>query len=187
MEPYPQMKPEAAALPTASHEPLWQVLQAKVPPLAGARVLALHCHDGAFCRAAINAGAIAVLGVDHDGTAISHARDLASSDRLRFRIMPDRRYDLLTGPYDLIVGPFSLPTDDLRRSSHLLAKLLRPNGQMLLAVSGGQSDGQVRSKLSSWLTVTECFRPKQSELAGSLIIIAQRAKAAGNPKARRQH
>ncbi|WP_179394434.1 class I SAM-dependent methyltransferase [Lacticaseibacillus absianus] len=137
MDTYPKMREGKAPLPTSTgnQQPLWQALAAKAPRLAGLRVLALHAGDGWFCRHAINQGAIAVLGVDHDAQAISAARAVASSDRLRYRIMPDARLDLLSGPYDLILGTFDLRQDDLRRLTHLLSKLLRPGGHLLAAVA----------------------------------------------------
>ncbi|MFD1392608.1 class I SAM-dependent methyltransferase [Lacticaseibacillus jixianensis] len=177
MEPYPTMKPAAGSLPTSSNQPLWQVLAKKAPALVGKRVLAIHSGDGAFCRAAINAGAIAVLGVDHDRHAISAARDVASSDRLRYRIMPDRRFDMLTGPYDLVIGPFAFPAEDLRQSTHQLAKLMRPTGQMILAITGAADASQVRANLSSLITVSECFAPSQQPSGTKLfVVVAGRTK-----------
>ncbi|MFD1440433.1 class I SAM-dependent methyltransferase [Lacticaseibacillus hegangensis] len=177
MEPYPTMKPAAGDLPTSSNQPLWQVLTKKAPELSGKRVLAIHSGDGAFCRGAINAGAIAVLGVDRDRYAISAARDVASSDRLRYRIMPDRRFDLLTGPYDLVIGPFAYPAEDLRQDTHQLAKLLRPSGEMVLAVTGAADASQVKANLSSLIAVSECFAPSQQPAGTKLfVVVAHRAK-----------
>lgn len=187
MEPYPTMKPAAGDLPTSSNQPLWQILAQKAPDLEGKRVLAIHSGDGAFCRAAINAGAIAVLGVDHDRYAISAARDVASSDRLRYRIMPDRRFDLLTGPYDVVTGPFAYPAEDLRQSTHQLAKLMRPSGEMVLAVTGAADISQVKANLSSLITVVECFAPSQQPTGTKLfVVVAHRTKiSASTPKRRR--
>ncbi|MFD1484591.1 class I SAM-dependent methyltransferase [Lacticaseibacillus baoqingensis] len=135
---YPKMRPDKPIhLPTntGNRQPLWQALAKQAPELAGKRVLALHAGDGWFCRYAINHGAVAVLGVDQDARAISSARDTASSDRLRYRIMPDHTLGLLTGPYDLIVGTFDLAHDDLHAISESLSGLLRRNGQFLAAVT----------------------------------------------------
>lgn len=135
---YPKMhsdQPESLPTTTGDRQPLWQALAKQAPNLSGKRVLAIHAGDGWFCRYAINHGAIAVLGVDPDAQAISDARATASSDRLRYRIMPDSELKLLTGPYDVIMGTFDLGQDDLRQITHVLAKLLRHNGQMLAAVT----------------------------------------------------
>lgn len=149
-------------------------------------MLAIHSGDGAFCRAAVNAGAVAVLGVDHDGHAISAARDVASSDRLRYRIMPDKRFDLLTGPYDLVIGPFAFPAEELRQSTHRLAKLLRPSGQMILAITGAADASQVRANLSSLLAVSECFTPSQQPAGTKLFVVVAGRVKAGQPQRRRK-
>lgn len=143
---YPKMhpdQPESLPTNTGDRQPLWQALAKQAPNLNGKRVLAIHSGDGWFCRYAINHGAVAVLGIDADAQAISDARATASSDRLRYRIMPDSRLDLLTGPYDLIIGAFDLAHDDLHQITHVLAKLLRHNGQMLAAVTTPLAKPQV--------------------------------------------
>lgn len=136
-EPYPKMRADSGQpLPTntGNRQPLWQAIAKQVPDLHGRRVLALHAGDGWFCRYAINAGAVAVLGVDHDGKAVSAARATASSDRLRYRIMPDSQLHLLTGPYDLIVATFEA-RDDVATILRHLSQLLRAGGQVMATLS----------------------------------------------------
>ncbi|KRK70938.1 SAM-dependent methyltransferase [Lacticaseibacillus nasuensis JCM 17158] len=137
-EPYPTMKPDTAhPLPTntGNRQPLWQAIAKKAPELRGKRVLALRAGDGWFCRYAVNHGAVAVLGVDADGEAVSAARATASSDRLRYRIMPDNQLKLLTGPYDVIAATFDTNADDVAGIVSLLGKRLRPGGTLLATLS----------------------------------------------------
>lgn len=60
--PYPNMQ-DNPNLPVESgdHQPIWQALIKKMPPLTDLRVLVIHCGDGWFCRYALNHGATAVL------------------------------------------------------------------------------------------------------------------------------
>ncbi|WP_125703855.1 class I SAM-dependent methyltransferase [Lacticaseibacillus daqingensis] len=175
MDTYPKMREGKTPLPTSTGgtQPLWQALAAKAPKLSGLRVLALHAGDGWFCRYAVNQGAIAVLGVDHDAAAVSAARELASSDRLRYRIMPDDRLNLLTGPYDLILGTFDLRHDDLRRMTHQLSKLLRPGGQLIAAVATplpGQADAtglQIKDIFTSRLSIEQLYQVSDTRLSAS--------------------
>ena len=134
--PYPNMQ-DNPNLPFESgdDQPIWQALAQKTPSLTDLRVLVIHCGDGWFCRYALNNGAAAVLGIDTDTVAIQKARAVASSDRLRYRIMPDRWLKLLTGPYDLIVGAFNQSPAELRPMTHVLSALLSPKGQLIAAVA----------------------------------------------------
>lgn len=136
MATYPNMQANAQ-VPVASgdDEPFWQALTTITPPLANKRILALHVHSGWFCRYAMNHGAASVLGIDSDSVAISQARLMAATDRLRYRIMPDWALTMLTGAYDLIVGTFDLGSDDLNLVSHQLVNCLRPGGQLVATVS----------------------------------------------------
>lgn len=146
MGPYPKMKPDQPLhLPTdtGNSQLLWQALAAQMPPLAGLRVLILHPGDGWICREAINAGAIAVLGIDDDAKAISAARSVASSDRLRYRIMPDEDFARLTGPYDVIAGVFDLARSDMAAITAAVSPLLRAGGQMLCALAAPPSTPQL--------------------------------------------
>lgn len=164
---YPKMRQEhPTPLPTntGQRQPLWQALAKQAPNLTGKRVLAIHAGDGWFCRYAINHGAIAVLGVDHDADAVSAARAVAANDRLRYRIMPDDRLDQLSGPYDLIVGTFDLAHDDLHAISATLANLLRHNGQMLAAVTtpltaaDPESGMQLKAVFTSHLAIDSLYQ-----------------------------
>lgn len=136
-EPYPKMRPtHPIALPvdTGQKYPLWQALTKTLPDLDGKRVLVLHSADGWFCRYAINHGAVAVLGVDHAIDEILGAREIASSDRLRYQIMADTDLSLLGGTYDLVVGSFDLQQDDLRGITTRVSHLLTPHSQFFAAV-----------------------------------------------------
>lgn len=171
---YPKMradKPVALPTNTGDRQPLWQALAKQAPSLAGKRVLAIHAGDGWFCRYAINHGAIAVLGVDSDAQAISDARATASSDRLRYRIMPDSALSLLTGPYDLIVGTFDLAHDDLHAISRSLSGLLRHNGQFLAAVTtplaaAAPKDGlKLNALFTEKLTIDSLYQVSDTRLS----------------------
>lgn len=177
---YPTMQPAQPERLTTGEacRPLWQVLARKAPDMTAKRVLVLHAGAGWFCRMAINRGAIAVLGVDDDRQAISDARAMASSDRLRFRMLPMTKLDLLTGPYDLIVGAFDQRQDDLSTITHALAACLRGTGQMLLAVTNGQQAPAKR--LTSRLSVTrvDAITDPEVNLGEQLhLLLARRAKA----------
>ncbi|WP_225049048.1 class I SAM-dependent methyltransferase [Lacticaseibacillus kribbianus] len=182
---YPKMREAKAPLPTSTgvRQPLWQALSQKAPKLAGARVLAIHAGDGWFCRYAVNQGAIAVLGVDHDAEAISAARAEAASDRLRYRIMPDDRLDLLTGPYDVIVGTFDLQKDDLHLMTQQLSALLRPGGHLIAAVAtrpdNGATDMAIKDLFSTRLTIEQLYQVSSARLtpsAGVHLILTSRVK-----------
>lgn len=120
---------------TGELTPIWQAHLQKMPPLTDLRVLDLLCGDGWFCRYALNHGATAVLGIDTDTEAITNARAAASSDRLRYRNLPDRWLKLLTGPVDLIVGAFDTSPAELKANSLVLSALLNAQGQLVAAVA----------------------------------------------------
>ena len=171
---YPKMRPDKPQpLPTntGDRQPLWQALAKQAPTLAGKRVLAIHAGDGWFCRYAINHGAVGVLGVDNDAQAISAARTTASSDRLRYRIMPDKTLGLLTGAYDLIVGTFDLAHDDLHAISRSLSGLLKHNGQFLAAVTTPlaaampQEGLKLNAVFTSKLTIDSLYQVTDTRLA----------------------
>ncbi|MFD1431142.1 class I SAM-dependent methyltransferase [Lacticaseibacillus yichunensis] len=168
---YPNMAPSPEKLPTTTgnKQPLWQALAQKMPKLAGLRVLVIHAGDGWFCRYAINHGAIEVLGISNDGAAMSEARETASSDRLRYRIMPDGYLKLLSGPFDLIVGTFDLRQDDLHAASHQLSRLLKPSGRLIAAVATPldpkPADGlQIRELFTSRLAIDQWYQVSDQRL-----------------------
>lgn len=175
-EPYPAMKsahPTPLPTNTGDKQPLWQALAKQVGSLAGKRVLVLHAGDGWFCRQAINDGAIAVLGVDHDEQAISAARDVASSDRLRYRIMPDTDWHMLTGPYDVIVGTFDLSHDDLNNLTGEVSGLLRAGGHLLTAVTTPLTQAQaakgiqLKQLVTSELSIDELYQVSDQRLTST--------------------
>lgn len=137
-EPYPKMhQPGDLRLPTATGntQPLWQALAKLVPDFNGRRVLAIHSGDGWFCRYAVNHGAIAVLGIDDLPSNITASRKTASSDRLRYRIMPDHALDRITGTYDYVLGTFDALNPEFHQATEALSKRLTPSGQMLVTVN----------------------------------------------------
>ncbi len=181
---YPKMREPKGPLPTStgSLQPSWQALAKKVPKLTGQRVLAIHAGDGWFCRYAVNHGAIAVLGVDSNAGAISAARAVASSDRLRYRIMPDDRLGMLTGPYDVIVGTFDLQRDDLHAMTQQLADLLRPGGHLIAAVATQPESAttiEIKDLFSARLTIEQLFQVSAAKLvpsAGVHLILCSRVR-----------
>ena len=168
--PYPNMQ-DNPNLPVESgdHQPIWQALIKKMPPLTDLRVLVIHCGDGWFCRYALNHGSTAVLGIDTDTEAIQNARAAASSDRLRYRIMPDRWLKLLTGPYDLIVGAFDQSPAELKAITQVLSALLNAKGQLVAAVAPPkQPTGDqlaVEELISSQLVINRWYQVTDKRLA----------------------
>ena len=167
--PYPNMQ-DLPDLPSESgnDQPIWQALAKKIPSVADRRVLVIHCGDGWFCRHALNGGATAVLGIDTDAVAIQDARAVASSDRLRYRIMPDKWLKLLTGPYDLIVGSFDQSPEELRAMTHVLSALLSPKGQLIAAVAPSKQpigdDLAVDELISSQLVINRWYQVTDKRL-----------------------
>ncbi|KLI75939.1 MULTISPECIES: class I SAM-dependent methyltransferase [Lacticaseibacillus] len=167
--PYPNMQDNPnMPFESGDDQPVWQALVKKMPPVTDLRVLVIHCGDGWFCRYALNHGAAAVLGIDTDTAAIQSARAVASSDRLRYRIMPDHWLKLLTGPYDLIVGAFNQSPAELRTITHVLSQLLSAKGQLIAAVAPPkQPTGDqlaVDELISSQLVINRWFQVTDKRL-----------------------
>ncbi|WP_155287058.1 class I SAM-dependent methyltransferase [Lacticaseibacillus zhaodongensis] len=125
------------AAPTAD----WAAIAAQLPNLSGERLLVLGCGDGWLCRTAVVAGALTVQGVDASSPAIMSARKMASSSRLRYRLMPESRWSIIGGQYTLILVTAVKPSniDQLSR----LPRLFRHGHGSIILCGDASSIGQL--------------------------------------------
>lgn len=102
---------------------------AGLPPLHGKRVLDLGCNEGFFCRAAVEQGALHVLGVDRSRPFIEAAR----------RQVPEAEFleaswwEVRSGTFDVIFFLSAIHYEPRQRALlRQLSTLLAPGGTLIL-------------------------------------------------------
>lgn len=100
----------------------------------GKKVFDFGCGTGLYSRLLKQAGAAEVYGYDVSDGMLALAKESEQKDPLGIHYL-NHIDDALTGQFDIVLGVYVMPYagtfDDLNAMAHTMAKLLKPNGQLL--------------------------------------------------------